>query len=314
VVAAGFIDGPGPYQGPTKVLAATEAEARKYVQMYAGWGYPQIKVYSSVKPELVPAIIDEAHKHGMRVSGHIPSGMTAEQCVKLGFNEIQHVNFLMLNFMPDVKETRTPARFTEVGKRGAALDLDSKPVQDFIRLLKEKKVTLDPTLATFEGMFTQKPGELDPSFAAVASRLPAQVRRGFLTGAMHTADAQEAETYAKSYRKMVALVGRMYEAGVPVESGTDTLAGFGLHREFELHVQAGIPPAQVLKDATLGAAQIMGRDKELGSIEPGKLADMVLIDGDPTKDISAVRKTWLTIKDGVVYRPAELYRELGVVP
>ena len=314
VIAAGFIDGPGPYQGPTKVLADNEAEARKYVQMYAGWGYPQIKMYSSVKPELVPVIIDEAHKHGMRVSGHIPSGLIAEQCVKMGFDEIQHVNFLMLNFMPDVKETRTPARFTEVAKRGAALDLNSAAVQDFIKLLKTRNVSIDPTLAAFEGMFTQKPGEVDPSYAMVAARLPAQVRRGFLSGALPAADAQEAETHARSYQKMKQLVGAMYNAGIPVESGTDTMAGFGLHREFELHVQAGIPAARVLSDATIGAARIMRRDKDLGAIEPGKLADMVLVDGDPTKDISAVRKTSLTMKDGVIYRPAELYRELGVVP
>jgi imidazolonepropionase-like amidohydrolase len=314
IIAAGFIDGPGKYQAPTKVLADNEAEARKAVQMYAGWSYPQIKIYSSVKPELVPVIVDEAHKHGMRVSGHIPSGMTADQCVKLGYNEIQHANFLMLNFMPDVKETRTPARFTEVAKRGAGLDLNSPQVQDFIKLLKENNVSIDPTLATFEGMFTQKVGEMDPAFAPVASRLPAQVRRSLLSAAVATPDTQTAATRRKSYLKMVELTGLMFKAGIPVESGTDTMAGFGLHREFELHTQAGIPAARVLSDATLGAARILKQDKDLGSVEPGKLADLVLVDGDPTQDISVIRRTALTMKDGLIYRPAELYTAIGVTP
>ena len=107
IVLAGFIDGPGPYEGPVKVLAATPEEARQRVDDYAKLGYVQITIYSSVKPELVPVIIDEAHKLGLRVSGHVPSGMIAEQ--RDGADEIQHMNFVFLNFMPDVTETRTPA-------------------------------------------------------------------------------------------------------------------------------------------------------------------------------------------------------------
>jgi hypothetical protein len=100
IILAGFIDGPGPYQGPTKVLAGTEAEARAAVDNYVKLGYVQIKIYSSVKPEIVPAIIDEAHKNGLRVSGHIPAYMIASQCLMLGYDEIQHVNFLVLIFFP----------------------------------------------------------------------------------------------------------------------------------------------------------------------------------------------------------------------
>ena len=92
------------------------------------------------------------------------------------------------------------------------------------------------------------------------------------------------------------------------------MAGFALHRELELDVQAGIPAAQVLQNATLNAARIMSLDKDLGSIAPGKLADLILVDGDPTKNISDIRKTVLTVKDGVIYKPAELYTELGVAP
>jgi imidazolonepropionase-like amidohydrolase len=313
IIACGFIDGPGPYQGPTKILASTEKQARDFVDMYAKLGYPQIKIYSSVKPELVPAIIDEARKHHQRVSGHIPAGMTASQAVEEGYNEIQHANFLMLNFMPDVKNTETTARFTEVAKRGADLDVNGQPMRDFITLLKQKQVDLDVTLNVFEEMFTARSGSPSPTFAPVAHRLPPQVLRSSLSVGMPIPDGMD-QRYKDSYANMERMVKALYDAGIPIESGTDAIAGFALDRELELHQHLGIPPARILQDATLGAARIMSKDTELGSITPGKLADVVLIDGDPTQDISAVRKTRLVIKDGVLYRPDEIDHELGIKP
>jgi imidazolonepropionase-like amidohydrolase len=313
IILAGIIDGPGPYQGPTKVLAATEAEARAAVDNYVKLGYVQIKIYSSVKPELVPVIIDEAHKNGLRVSGHIPAMMTASQCVKLGFDEIQHVNFLVLNFFPEVKNTQTRARLTEPAKLAARLDLDSAEVQAFAHLLKEHGTTLDPTMSIFEDQYVSRPGEVSVAYAPVFRRLPTQVRRGMLAGGLQVPEGMD-ETYKKSAANMIKLVGILYKAGIPIEAGTDALAGFTLHRELELDVQAGIPPAEVLKLATLGAARIMKKDAELGSIASGKLADLVLIDGNPVANISDVRKTALVMKDGVLYKPAELYAELGIQP
>lgn len=313
IIPCGLIDGPGSYQGPTKILASNEAEARAYVDKFASLGYPQIKIYSSMKPELVPAIVDEAHKHHQRVSGHIPAGMTATDAVKDGYNEIQHANFLMLNFMPDVKNTETTARFTEVAKRGADIDLNSQEMRDFIALLKEKQVSLDVTLSVFEEMFTARNGTPSPTFAPVADRLPPQVLRNSLSAGMPVPDGMD-QRFRDSYANMERMVKVFYDAGLPIESGTDAIAGFALDRELELHQRVGIPAARVLQDATLGAARIMSKDAELGSITPGKLADAALIEGDPTQNISAVRNTKLVIKDGVVYYPAEIDRELGIRP
>jgi imidazolonepropionase-like amidohydrolase len=313
IILAGIIDGPGPYQGPTKVLATTEAEARDAVDKYARLGYEQIKIYSSVKPELVPVIIDEAHKAGLRVSGHIPAYLTASVCVKLGYDEIQHVNFLVLNFFPEVKETQTSLRLTEPAKLGADLDLHSRDVQGFIQLLKDHRTIVDPTMSIFESQYTARPGEISPGFATVFKRIPVQVRRSLLNGGLQVPEGMDAR-YRESFAKMVALVGLLYKAGVPIEAGTDSLAGFALQRELELDAQAGIPPAGVLKLATLGAARIMKRDSELGSIAPGKLADVVLVDGNPVANISDVRKTVVVVKNGVVYKPSELDAELGIQP
>ncbi|HVS01647.1 MAG TPA: hypothetical protein VMT16_02675, partial [Thermoanaerobaculia bacterium] len=117
VVLAGFMDGPGPFAGPTRVLVSTPDEARAAIDRYADSGHEQIKIYSSIDPQLVPAIAEHAHARGLRLSGHVPAFMTAEQAVRQGFDEIQHLNMLVLNFLPDVEDTRTPARFTAVAER-----------------------------------------------------------------------------------------------------------------------------------------------------------------------------------------------------
>jgi imidazolonepropionase-like amidohydrolase len=313
IVLAGIIDSPGPFQGPTKVLVSTEGEARAAVDNYKRLGYVQIKIYSSVKPELVPAIIDEAHKNGLRVSGHIPAEMTAAQCVELGYDEIQHINFLVLNFFPEVKNTNTIARLVEPAKRGAGLDLTSPQVQAFIKLLQDHHTKLDLTLSIFEEEYLNRAGQIPIGYQPIASRLPAQVRRGLLTTGL-TPPAGMDETYRKSFAKMIEFAGLLYRSGIPIEAGTDSLAGFALHRELELDVEAGIPARVVLQNATLNAARIMSLDKELGSITAGKLADLTLVDGDPTANIRDIRKTVLVVKDGVLYQSAELYSELGVTP
>ncbi|HEY9421958.1 MAG TPA: amidohydrolase family protein [Thermoanaerobaculia bacterium] len=313
VLMAGFIDGPGPFAGPTKVLVDTEEEALQAVDRYADLGYVQVKLYSSLDTKLVPPIIRRAHERGMRVSGHIPNGMSAEQAVRAGFDEIQHANFLVLNFLDPKIDTRTPARFTEVGEQAAGLDLNSARVKSFIALLKERGTASDPTLVAFEGMLTAKAGELDPTLAAVAERFPPQIRRGLYAGGLNP-PAEKAQRYRDSFRAMVKLVGLLHKAGVPIVSGTDALAGFSLHRELELYAEAGIPAPDILRIATLGSARVMKKDKELGSIVPGKLADLVLVDGDPATRISDIRRVVLTVKDGVVFDPAEIDRAMGIAP
>jgi imidazolonepropionase-like amidohydrolase len=313
ILMAGFIDGRGPYQGPTKVFADTEEEAKAAIDNYARLGYIQIKVYSSLKPELLPKIVEIAHAHGMRVSGHVPSGINAEEFVKDGVDEIQHMNFIFLNFMPQVKDTRTPARFTEVAAHGSELDLQSEQVRGFIQLLKDHKIVVDPTLSIFEGMIDDRPGKMAVGFAAVADRMPAQVRRGFLYGGLQVPGGMD-QRYQDSFQRMLDMAKVFYDNGVPIVAGTDSLAGFALHRELELYEKAGIPAAKVLQLATLGAARVVKRDSELGSIAPGKLADVILVDGDPTTHISDIRRVKMVVKNGVIFQVADMDHALGVLP
>ncbi|HYK02360.1 MAG TPA: amidohydrolase family protein [Thermoanaerobaculia bacterium] len=310
---AGLVDGPGPFKGPTNILAGNEEEARKAVDFFAGRGYEGLKIYSSIKPELVPVLTRYAHERGLRVSGHIPAGMRATEAVDAGYDEIQHANMLFLNFMPDVTDTRTPARFTEVGKRAADLDLQSEEVRAFIAKLRDRKIVVDPTVAIFENMFTARAGTMAEGYAMVADRFPPQVRRQYLSGGLPVPEGMD-EKYRASFRRMLDLVAELHRGGVTIVAGTDALPGFSLHRELELYAQAGIPNADVLRIATLTAAQVLKRDGDLGTIEPGKLADFIIVDGDPTQNMSDIRRIVTVVKDGLVFDPNALYGEVGVRP
>ena len=311
---AGFIDGHGPFQAPTGLYADTVEEAQADVNRYADLGYVQIKVYSSLNPEFVPGIVKTAHARGLRVSGHVPNGMIASQFVEDGADEVQHINFIFLNFLASqVKDTRTPERFTAVGAYAAKLDLQSKQVSDFIELLQKHHTTVDVTLVAFEGMFTGRPGQVSPDFAPVLNRLPAQVQRGAYTGGLPVTE-QNDQLYRDSYDAMLRMTKRMYDAGIPILAGTDATAGIMLHRELELEVGAGIPPAKALQIATFHAARLLKQQNELGSIAPGKRADFVLVEGNPAEHISDIRRCRLVMKNGVLYKSAEVYGAVGIKP
>ncbi len=245
------VEGPGPYAAPTKVLVATDAEALAAVNRYAAAGCVQIKIYSSLDPKLVPGIVARAHALGLRVSGHIPNGMKAEQAVREGFDEIQHANFLFLNFLDGV-DTRTMDRLTAVGEHAGELDLKSPPVQAFLRLLKEKKTVSDPTVNVYEAMFASRPGEINPAMAAVAARLPLPLRRSLLTGNVQRTPEMDAR-YRASFRATLALVLALHDAGIPIVAGTDSVAGFCLHRELEDYVAAGLSAPDALRARHPGA-------------------------------------------------------------
>jgi len=314
VIMAGLIDGRGPFQGPTKVFADTPEEAKADIARYKSLGYEQIKIYSSVKPELVPVIAAEAHRNGMRVSGHIPAFMTMEQAVAAGYDEVQHANFWFLNFLFDtVKDTRTPARFTAVAEHAAELDLNSDKVRAFVKLLQDHHTVLDPTVTAFEDMFVARDGQFAPTLAPAADRLPPQIRRNFLNVGLPVPAGMD-RRYRDSFQAMLKMLKMLHDAGLTIVAGTDDLPGFTLHRELENYVAAGIPAPRVLQMATIDPARVMKRDKVSGSIAAGKNADVILVDGDPTVRISDIRRVATVIKDGVVYDAGALYATLGVKP
>jgi imidazolonepropionase-like amidohydrolase len=314
VLKAGIIDGTGEFAGPTKMRVDTAEQGIQDVDWYADHGYAQIKIYSSVKPELVPIIADRAHARGLRVSGHVPAYMSARQFVEGGADEIQHINFIELNFLfPGVKETRNRDRFIKVAEHAREFTPDKPEVREFIAFLKEHHTVLDPTMGAFEGLFCGDPSVVTPGLESVTPRFPPQVRRLMLSGALEVPQGKEA-AYREAFPAMLRLLKALHDAGITIIPGTDSLAGYMLHHELELYTRAGISPAEVLRMVTLTPALVMGVNKDQGVIAAGKLADMVLIDGDPAQNIRDIHNIATVVKGGKFYDPAAIERALGIAP
>ena len=250
----------------------------------------------------------------MRVSGHVPAFMSARQFVERGADEIQHLNFIELNFLfPEVKETRNRDRFIKVAERAREFTPDKPEVRDFIDFLKQHHTVLDPTMGVFEALFCGDPTAVTPGLEEIVPRFPPQVRRAMRSGALEVPPDKEA-AYREAFPAMLRLLKALHDAGVTIIPGTDALAGYTLHHELELYVRAGINPAEVLRMATLTPALVMGVNKDRGAIAAGKLADMILIEGDPTKNIRDLDKLTTVIKAGRVYDPAAIEKALGITP
>jgi len=314
IVPAGFLEGESAYSSNGGFVVKTLEQSKRAIDWYAEHGYPQLKIYNSFPKEILKDTVAYAHSRGMRVSGHVPAGLRAQQALDAGYDEIQHINQVMLNFLfkPGV-ETRSLERFYLPAEKTAGLDFHSKEVKDFVATLKKNQISIDPTLATF-AFLKQKDGDVNEPWAAVEGNMPPDVARGFHVGTMKIPDAATQARYEKSFAKMVQFVGIMYKAGVPIVAGTDDLAGFTLHSELALLVKAGLTPAQAIQVATRNGARYTRTSAERGSIETGKLADLVLVDGDPTNNIEDVRKVSAVITRGQIVYPKEVDEALGIKP
>jgi imidazolonepropionase-like amidohydrolase len=311
VFLAGLIDGRGPFQAPTEVFVDDEQEARAAVEWFSRLGYVHVKIYGQIKPELVSVIARAAHEHGMRVGGHVPANMTAASAVLAGFDEINHTNYLFLNFMPDVTQIQTPLRYLAPAERAGHFDFNSPDVKVFFDLLRERHTVIDPTLNTYETRYTARKGFVDPTLAPVIDEMPFKRRRGAIVGGLPAPPGID-ERYRASFQAFLNMIGEIHKAGIATVVGSDGLAGFGYARELELQVRAGVPAADLLRIATIKSAEIMGQDANLGSIVPGKLADLILVEGNPAENISDIRKVRTVMKDGSVFSVRDIRAVLNV--
>jgi hypothetical protein len=312
---SGFLEGKSPFSAHTGFVVDSADEAKEKVRWYASHGFWGVKIYNSMNPDFVKPIADEAHRLGLHVSGHVPAFMSAEQAIRDGYDEITHINQLVLDFLIDRSkdDTRTTFRFTAVGERMQSLDLRSEPVQRMIALMKSRKTTLDPTLATFSPVLLARPGTAAPADVPWLDHMPVAVQRGRASAVLDVKPEQYA-TYDASWKKLEDMLLMLYENGIQLVPGTEDVAGMVLHSELEAWVKAGIPAPAVLSMATVGGARFLGVDGQQGPIAPGKLADLYLVDGDPTQDIRAIRKGKLVVKGGNVYYPDEIHESLGIKP
>ena len=165
----------------------------------------------------------------------------------------------------------------------------------------------------FEALFCGDPAAVPPGLENIVPRFPPQIRRQVTSGALAVPKGQEA-AYREAFPAMLRMLKALHDAGVPIIPGTDALAGYTLLHELEIYERAGIAPPEVLRMATLTSARTIGVDGERGVIAAGKLADMILVDGNPAQHVADLHNVSTVIKGGALFRPAEIERALGIQP
>lgn len=315
ITKSAFIEGKSPFSAATGELAASEEEAVALINFYAEQGnYFQVKVYSSINPEWVPAMVAEAKKHGMRIAGHIPAFSTADEMIKAGYNEITHINQVMLSWVLSPEEdTRTLFRITGM-KRFTELDVSSPQVSKTLDAMVANNIAVDPTIVIHEFGLTARNGETRMGMKDYIDNMPIGVQRDSKLALLNVADEAEDTAYKQAFTKIIEVLSLMHKRGILIVPGTDLGGAFELHRELELFEKIGMKPAEVLKRATYDMAHYLGNESDLGSIEVGKLADFFMVEGDPTQQLKAIKRVSMVVKNGNVYFPSEVYPEFGITP
>jgi imidazolonepropionase-like amidohydrolase len=284
-------------QGALTVSSAAEAIAAVDKIKAAGlWG---VKFYTSMNPAWIAPAAAEAHKLGLHVHGHVPAGMRPLDAVRAGYDEVTHINFILMQAMPQevVDKSNTAARLEGPARYGKDVDLDSPAMKAFYAELSQRQTIIDPTLTVWEPLMTSDGSAISPEYAPFAGIAPPAVVRGWKIAGYPLSEGLTRDDYRRSFAKMVGLVGKLHEAGVRIVAGTD---GYGLElvRELELYQQAGLSNAEALQTATIIPARMTGMADRTGSIAPGKTADIILVDGDVSKDLANLRHVDTVFLDG----------------
>lgn len=315
IVRSGFLEGRSPFSAKSGFVADSLPAALEKVRWYAAHGYQQMKLYNSTPPDWVAPLAAEAHRLGMRVAGHVPAFSSSPRVVRDGYDEITHINQLILSFLIDTakEDTRTPFRFTALGLRAAKLSLDDPRLQQLVADMIRDSVAHDPTIATFQSLLLARPGAVTTVDKPWLDHMPGPIQRARKVALLDIKPGEDA-VYRASSQKLRDVLKLLFDRGVRLVPGTDDVPGVMLHTELEEWQRAGIPAADVLRLATIGAAEHLGLDRELGTIARGKRADLLLVPGDPTRDVSVLRQARLVMKDGVVFYPDEIHQSIGVRP
>jgi imidazolonepropionase-like amidohydrolase len=299
IYPSSLIDGKGPYTAQVANVATSQAEAIALVDRAKDNSFTGVKFYGTFNPDWLKASIVEAHKLGLHVHGHIPAGIRPMDAINAGYDEITHINWIIMQAMPDevIKVSNGIMRFEGPGRYAMDVDLNVEPMETIVATMAAKKIYSDPTMVAFEGIYVPENGDLSPSYAPFVGTLPPATERGFRAGGFAVPKGVTRADYRKSWAKLIQLLGKMRKAGVPIVAGTDG-AGIEIVHELEIYQQAGFSPAEALAAATIVPARLVGQDARTGSIKPGKTADLVLVEGDPSKHIGDLRQTRLVMLGG----------------
>ena len=308
-----IVDKKDPLAAQGAEVVSSEAEAIAAVRRIKDAGLWGVKFYTSMNPAWIAPAAAEAHRLGLHVHGHVPATMKPSEAVAAGYDELTHLNFVVMESMPRdvIDRANTRQRMEGPARYFKDVDLGAPLMAGFIADLAKRKTLVDPTIVIFEGMLTQDGGKPHPAYAPYMGIISPVIERSvFTAGGYPLIEGLTRDDYRKSYAKMVELVGRLHKAGVPIVAGTDGW-GIELVRELEIYQQAGFTAAEALQSATIIPARVVGADKRTGSIAVGKEADMVLVDGDPSTDLGALRRVVTVVSDGYVMDAEELRTAAG---
>ena len=313
-VNSGLVLGPriltaGPIIADPRLSADRLREAIR-TQSEAGADF--IKLYAGIEPDLLRLAVDESHARRLKVIGHLQRTSWAE-AARAGIDFLTHGGNWHEGYV-------LPSRGSAYARLGGTmrariswlewLDVDGPAVDSMIQALREHRVSVDPTLVAYHTKFWWRDSiyQRDPDVALV----PELVENWRVLG-MPTSDwnAQEFDRVQAAWPRLLALVGRLHREGVHLTTGSDlaspwVIPGVALHQELALLVSAGITPAQVLRMATRNGAESLGLLGETGTVEPGKRADLVVLEADPRADIRNSRRIRYVLLGGRIFRPDEL--------
>lgn len=309
-----YITGPYLEGGGTPFLQMlplrNPEEARKTVDYWADMGATSFKAYMHITRAELSAAIEEAHKRGLKVTGHLCS-VGFQEAVATGIDNLEHGLVVDTEFDPGKKPDDCPSQ-TLTRSTFVKLDLKSAPVRETIRQLVDHHVTVTSTLAVFDAMAPHRP-PLDPRFLQV---LTPEGALTYMTARARATDATDSETLQQLKQEQqfeydFVKAGGQLMAGVDPTGNGGAMAGFGDLRNLELLVEAEFTPPEAIKIATLNGAHWLGIDDQVGTVMPGKQADLVVIQGNPAAKISDVRNVKLVFKGGVGYDPGKLIQSVA---
>jgi imidazolonepropionase-like amidohydrolase len=302
------IDATAPYlNGPNTFLQMhalrDAADARRHVEYWADAGATSFKAYMNITRVELSAAIQAAHARGLKITGHLCS-VTYSEAADLGIDNLEHGFLAATDFVTDKKPDECPGQ-----RRGqetiASLDENAEPFKALVKKLVDRKVALTSTLTVFETFTPGRP--MPPGLDVLVAPLKQQFEESYARVAQN-----KQSNYLKLLPKAMALERAFVRAGGLLTAGTDptgsggVIPGYSNQRQIELLVEAGFSPVEAISIATLNGARYLGRDARIGTIAFGKQADLVVLNGDPSKSIADIRKVETVFKQGVGFDPAKL--------
>lgn len=298
-VTGPYIEGKGSFAPQMHELSGP-AEAKAFVNFWADQGATSFKAYNMLDKATLKAAIDAAHARGLKITGHLCS-VTYREAAELGIDQLEHGFFASTDFIPGKKENQCIASPDPL----ANVTPDSPQVRDLIRFLVDHKVIMTSTLAVLEGLSTMDTALHPEVLAAMAP----DTRDMFVRYYSKHRSMLVTQCLLKDMRmeKMFADAGGLLTVGTDPTGNGNTIAGYGSWRAIELLVKDGFKPIEAIRIATLNGAKALGLDSRIGSITVGKTADLIVIDGDFSGDISQIQNVRWVFRHGVGFDARKIF-------